>query len=563
MIYSYMQELKMKKQLILIPIVLFMSAVTATAETTCTEGAEEYSDAVRAAYGSSDMRGFSIAAEDAALYKNTSRTLLVCCEDELDDTSALYDICDEYHIHTLIYADSKEADDAFLYYTENGYDVCRDEVLATCDTYLSWGPEYIGTPLFTKGLTAAYGNVFNMPKVKIAIIDSGVDYTHSFLSGRVDTANDRDFYNNDYDAKDDNNHGTHVAGIITDNTLSNVTILPIKVTNSSGSLTTTTLKAGIQYAIDENVDIINMSLGATAEDRSRSSESIFRGVFTTAYNKGITVCAAAGNATYGIANNANYIFPAYMNHTIVVANLTQGGTISSSSNYGTVIDLSAPGTGIRSTIRSNKYSNMSGTSMACPFVSAAAALLITRNRYITPSGIENELRANATPYSAEYDDEYYGIYGTGILNLSNYYLEPDPSATATPKPTIAPTPTPTAIPTATPEPYLSKLISNITYDDNGVIYAIIENRNNILSHSAEAIAVGYKNGVPQTIQQMSVSTEGEEAVFNKYMPNADSFEYIKLFVWNSLDGLKPLSLIETVNVVKTGDGKYIVQSVKE
>ncbi|MBR0366636.1 MAG: S8 family serine peptidase, partial [Clostridia bacterium] len=533
------------------------------AETYYTEGADEYSAALRAAYGSSDMRGFSIASEDAALYKNTSRTLLVYCEGDLEDAAALHDICDEYHIHTLIYADSNEADDAYRFYTENGYDVCRDDVLETCDTYLSWGPEYIGTPLFTQGLTASYGSVFNMPEVKVAVIDSGVDYAHSFLSGRVDTTNDRDFYNGDYDAMDDNNHGTHVAGIIADNTFSNVTLLPIKVTNSNGSLTTTTLKSGIQYAIEKNVDVINLSLGATSEDHARSSKTIFSNVFSTANNRGITICAAAGNATYGITHNANYIFPAYMDHTIVVANLTQDGSISNSSNYGTVIDISAPGAGIRSTIRNNKYANMSGTSMACPFASAAAALLITRNPYIAPDGIENELRANASPYPPQYDDEYYGLYGTGILNLSNYYIDDDPSATATPKPTARPTAPPTAAPTNTPKPGISKLILDITYDEHGVIYAVIENKDNVLSHSAEAIAVGYKNGVPKTIERMSVVTEGEEAVFNKYMPNADSFEYIKLFVWDDLNGMKPLSLSETVNVVKTGDGKYIVQSIKE
>lgn len=553
----------MKKHLILIPILLIMLAANAEAETCYTEGADEYSDALRAAFGSSDLRGFSIASEDAALYKNTSRTLLVYCDGDLEDMAALHDICDEYHIHTLIYADDKETDDAYRFYTENGYDVCRDEILETCDTYLSWGPEYIGTPLFTKGLKTAYGNVFNMPEVKVAVIDSGVDYAHSFLSGRVDTSNDRDFYNGDYDAMDDNNHGTHVAGIIADNTFSNVTILPIKVTNSSGSLTTTTLKSGIQYAIDQNVDVINMSLGATSEDRARSSKTIFSNVFSTANNMGITICAAAGNATYGIVNNANYIFPAYMDHTIVVANLTEGGSISNSSNYGTVIDISAPGTGIRSTIRNNKYANMSGTSMACPFASAAAALLITRNPYITPDGIENELRANAASYSAQYEDDYYGIYGTGILNLSNYYIDDDPSATATPKPTARPIAPPTPAPTVSPKPGVSKLISDITYDENGIIYAVIENKGNILSRSAEAIAVGYKNGAPQTVERMSIATEGEESVFNKYMPNADSFEYIKLFVWDGLNGMKPLSLAETVNVVKTGDGKYIVQSIKE
>lgn len=550
----------MKKIALIIPLMLLLLAGEAMAETIHTDGAIEYSGVLHDAYKSSSPRALRISSEDAALEANAARTLMLYYDGELSDDSAAYDICDEYGIHTLIYNSRDEADKAFAYYTENNYAVCRDEVLSISSDYLSWGPEYIGTPLFTAGLRATYGSK-KMPEITVAVVDTGVDYNHSFLKGRINTNDDYDFYNNDDNAMDDNDHGTHVAGIIADNTPSNVTILPIKVANSLGSLTTSDLKLGMQHAIDKGVDVMNMSLAADSEDSTRAQRSTFLPLFTTARQNGITICVAAGNADkYGNVHNANYIFPAYMDNTIVVANLVNDGSISNSSNYGTVIDISAPGTHIYSTVCNNRYAAMGGTSMASPFAAAAAALLLTRTPALTPDQIEREIKSNATPYSAEFEDDYLGIYGSGILNLSNYYTGDTPS---TPSPAATPTVTPAVPATPTPAPPLTELISNVRYEDNGVIYAVIENKNGILTGSAEAIAVGYKNGLPEEVRSMSVATEGEETVFNRYLPNAEQFEYIKLFIWDSIGGMKPLSLPKTVGVEKTAGGEYIVQTIKE
>ena len=107
-----------------------------------------------------------------------------------------------------------------------------------------------------------------------------------------------------------------------------------------------------------------------------------------------------------------------------------------------------------------------------------------------------------------------------------------------------------------------KTAGGFIYDDNGTLYAVIENKGGILTDSAEAIAIGYNNNLPTGISYiMSVRTEGEETVFNGHLPNADRFEYIKLFVWDSFKSMKPLSLPLTVNVSKTDDGEYIVQTI--
>ena len=91
---------------------------------------------------------------------------------------------------------------------------------------------------------------------------------------------------------------------------------------------------------------------------------------------------------------------------------------------------------------------------------------------------------------------------------------------------------------------------------------MIDNTTGILTGPAEAVAIGYNNDLPTgTSHVMSVSTEGEETIFNGYLENADQFEYIKLFVWNSINSMKPLSLPITVNVSKTDDGEYIVQTI--
>ncbi len=543
----------MRKITAFLVVMTALTPTLASAETIYTSSPVEYSAklAELSREASPDIPSiFRISSEQASA---SARTLLVYYVGDPDTQGAKHDIIDEDNIHTLIYNTEEDANAAYDYYIENGIPVCHDEVLQV-ESYLSWGSKTIGTDAFVSGLQKTYQNN-KMPNVTVAVLDTGVDYTHSFLKNRVDTAKGWDFYNNDNDPMDDNNHGTHVAGIVADNTLPNVTIIPIKVAGDSGGMTTTQVKSGLQRAYEIGADVINMSLGASAEDYRRSMRSVFNPIFNNLHQSGCVICVAAGNAYKGLTNNADYIFPAYMDHTITVANCTQNGSISKSSNYGSVIDISAPGTSIYSTIRNNDYANMSGTSMASPFAAAAAALLKTRDPYITPDEIESELRANATQYSAEFEDDYFGLYGAGILNISNYYYDPADAPARTEAPTRAPSPTPTVIPGH------EQLISNVEYDNNGVITAIVENKGGLLKDGAVIMAVGYKDGRTEKMQVMEVKSDGDVS-FREHLPYADKYDKIKLFVWRSYETAQPLSLPYSVQVLES-NGEYVVKVLEE
>ena len=133
-----------------------------------------------------------------------------------------------------------------------------------------WGLAGIGAP-------SAWDVTKGKSSVLVAVVDTGVDYTHPDLVGRIDTVNDYDFVNGDADAMDDNGHGTHVSGIIAatqDNGIGGTgvapgcRILPVKVLSAAGAGDSVGVAAGIQYAADHGAKIINLSLAGSPSDRS-------------------------------------------------------------------------------------------------------------------------------------------------------------------------------------------------------------------------------------------------------------------------------------------------------
>lgn len=214
--------------------------------------------------------------------------------------------------------------------------------------------------------------------VKIAVIDTGIDYTHPDLKNRINIASGYDFVNEDSDPMDDNGHGTHVAGIIAaemNNSIGivgimgdlDVEIIPIKALNHEGSGDLKTLHDSIQYAIGLNVDIINLSLGAVSDDEE------LKEILQNAVDEGIFVVAAAGNDR---SNCDNYL-PAGMKGIYTVAASSPLNKAAVFSNYGKSIDLSGPGVKIISSVIGGGYEAWDGTSMAAPVVSGIAGLLLT------------------------------------------------------------------------------------------------------------------------------------------------------------------------------------------
>lgn len=250
-------------------------------------------------------------------------------------------------------------------------------------------------------------------EVLVAVIDSGVDYTHPDLAANMWTDTDGthgyDFFANDSDPQDENGHGTHVAGTIAavgNNGIGvtgvawNAKIMACRFTGPDGKGFTSDAISAIRYAVDKGAKILNNSWGSTA---GTAGDALNQEI-TRARNLGVLFVAAAGNLQGGAdetRNNDVYpTFPAnYPDDNIIsVAATDRTDALASFSHYGaTTVDIAAPGKDIYSTTRNNTYQYMSGTSMAAPHVAGAAALVLSASPEMTYAQIRNRLlnRADA------------------------------------------------------------------------------------------------------------------------------------------------------------------------
>jgi hypothetical protein len=227
-------------------------------------------------------------------------------------------------------------------------------------------------------------SVANGKKIKVGVIDTGVDYLHEALGGGFGpgfkVAGGYDFVNGKPDPRDDNGHGTHVTGIIAGNSPSlksmapDVSVFAYKVLDESGNGSTSTVIAGIEQAMADSVDVINLSLGTSDGD----PDDILSQVVDRAVEAGIVVVVAAGNdGDYGTISSPGAAREALtvgaIDSTQAVASFSSKGP--SNKIYGIKPDVVAPGVNILSAKMGGGYITMSGTSMAAPYVTAAAANL--------------------------------------------------------------------------------------------------------------------------------------------------------------------------------------------
>ena len=249
--------------------------------------------------------------------------------------------------------------------------------------------------------------------VVVAVVDSGVDYTPPDLVGQVLSGEGYDLVNDDADAMDDNGHGTHVAGIVAaamDNGLYGTglapgcRILPVKVMDSRGSGDDATIARGIDYAVDHGAKVINMSLGGPGVS------TVLLDATSYARRHDVTLVASAGN--YGAYARA--IYPAADPGVVAVAATQSNGHAAAFSSWGPYVDLAAPGVDIYSTVPGRGFVAMSGTSMAAPFVSAAAALV--RSHFGDSSGdAVARLESSATDLGARKRDDHFGF---GLIDVA-------------------------------------------------------------------------------------------------------------------------------------------------
>ena len=265
-------------------------------------------------------------------------------------------------------------------------------------TAKSWGVAAIHADEYAADLVSRGKTGF----VAVGVVDSGVDLSHPMLSGRL--LDGYDFVESDAIPQDEHSHGTHVSGIIVDSTPGlNIYILPVRAFNAEGKGSSSTVALGVRYAADNGASVINLSLGG--EHNNYKEEAI-----EYAMQKGITVVASAGNEGIGIGTNC----PAHIAGCITVASVNQSLNRSSFSNYGSTVDIAAPGENIYSSVLNGSYGYKDGTSMAAPYVSAAAAMLMCDN---PGANVASLLCGAATDLGAAGWDSYYGA---GLLNLESF-----------------------------------------------------------------------------------------------------------------------------------------------
>jgi gliding motility-associated-like protein len=277
--------------------------------------------------------------------------------------------------------------------------------------------------------------------IRLAIVDDAVDIQHEDLSSVIsyntfEIANngiddDLNGYVDDYAGwqayyrKGNPNppfvnrhkftHGTHCAGIAaasTNNNIGiasigyNISIVAVSCADSTQSGVIAAGYEGIIYAADLGVNVISLSWGGSFFSNTGQQ------VVDYAVNKGIVICAAAGND-----NDNTPKYPAAYNGVVSVAATDINDKKASFSNFGSWVDISAPGVNIWSSVTggSNKYDYLSGTSMACPMVAGLCGLMLSQNEKLTPLEIESCLKSTALNLNAN-NPNYNNMLGAGRIN---------------------------------------------------------------------------------------------------------------------------------------------------
>lgn len=222
--------------------------------------------------------------------------------------------------------------------------------------------------------------------VTVAVLDSGINRSHILINDGRTIYKGYDFVNKDKNPADDNGHGSAVTSIITQCTESNIRILPVKITNSSGVSSFANMILGLEYARKQGADVVNMSLGMNLRLSYYEEDAKAFIAKADTYLKKFRgpIIAAAGNDGYDM--DWLMTWPAVSKQTIAVSALTEGSTgnngvfDSNYSNYGDSVDFAAPGTKINVAVHNSSTGSVmygsDGTSFAAPHVAAAAALLM-------------------------------------------------------------------------------------------------------------------------------------------------------------------------------------------
>ena len=262
----------------------------------------------------------------------------------------------------------------------------------TTQTGATWGIDRIDQRNLPLSTTFTY--TANGTGVNAYIIDTGIRFSHSEFGGRASSGFDAV---DGGSADDCNGHGTHVSGTVGGSTYGvakNVHLVAVRVLDCNGSGTTAGVVAGVDWVTANHVSpaVANMSLGGSAS-------TTLDNAVAASIASGVTYAIAAGNGNFlGIGVNACNTSPARVATALTIGATDKTDKRASFSNYGTCLDLFAPGVGITSSWYSSDTATntISGTSMATPHVVGVAAQYLQLNPSATPAAVASALIANAT-----------------------------------------------------------------------------------------------------------------------------------------------------------------------
>ncbi len=283
----------------------------------------------------------------------------------------------------------------------------------------SWGLDRIDQALLPLDNLYSYAN--DGTGVTVYVIDGGIRFDHQEFTGRVFSG--YDFVDNDADASDCRGHGTHVAGIVGGTTVGvakNVRLVSVRVTDCNGSGSIGQVIAGVDWVTVNRTgpSVANMSVGG-------SFNQALNDAVQNSIASGIVYTVAAMNA----GTDACTWSPASVPAALTVGMTTVEDSMRYNSNYGTCVDLFAPGRSIySSTITGpNTYGLMTGTSMAAPHVAGVAALYLSANPNASPAQVASAIVSGAIP------GVLIGLgLGSPNLLLNNIMAGPPPSPPSVP-----------------------------------------------------------------------------------------------------------------------------------
>lgn len=334
-----------------------------------------------------------------------------------------YDSVDE--VYGLGYAfvqfeNSESADKAIEQYESQGLVAENDRVynlnydIDSTSSYSSNSSKWAYT--FTESdATLNYLKNKMLSDVTVGIIDSGVDYTNSLLKSRIIRTNvnfsTSGIQNNEID---DEGHGTNCAGIIAQCTPDNVKIAAFKASSRDGKVYTSALICTYEYILNmsNKPDVINMSFGGYGEPLPIETE-----LLRQLKENGIALIASAGNENLDTADST----PANDKNVFAVSAFDQNGEKCYFSNYGTTVDIAAPGVNVYTTDIGGNYSyDFAGTSASAPFVSAAAAIVLSQKDSLNPDEVYQTLKDSAFNTNKPADRLWAGA---GLLNFTNLIVD--------------------------------------------------------------------------------------------------------------------------------------------